>query len=92
MAAGRRVALLSTATFVAVLACAGAIPGGPEGLVFGDDPRKPTEMSDELICHACHAVVTEVEKKLAPLGSRRSEADVFDAVSSPAACVVDPAT
>lgn len=35
-----------------------------EGLVFGDDPRRPTELSNTHICYACHATLTELLVKL----------------------------
>ncbi len=77
-------------------AAAAAAAGGPRGkkvhqspdggeLLYGDDPRKPAEVTREVVCHACHAVVREVAK--AAPASRRggkpgaTEADVFDAVS-----------
>lgn len=56
---------------------AAQVEGGPEGLVFGEDPRKPTEVTDELMCHSCHALVAEVHKKL---HRKASESDVYDAV------------
>ena len=33
-----------------------------DDLVFGEDPRKPVEVDATLMCHACHAAVTETVK------------------------------
>jgi hypothetical protein len=31
-----------------------------DGLVFGEDPRKPVDVDDALVCHACNAAVVEM--------------------------------
>lgn len=30
-----------------------------DDLVLGEDPRKPIEVDDVLLCHSCHAAVIE---------------------------------
>eukprot|EP00300_Choanocystis_sp_HF-7_P003372 c12585_g1_i1.p1 GENE.c12585_g1_i1~~c12585_g1_i1.p1 ORF type:complete len:155 (-),score=27.10 c12585_g1_i1:286-750(-) len=48
-------------------------------LVWGDDPSKPTEVNQELLCESCHAIMHQIAKKLPP---NFSEADVFDITSA----------
>ncbi len=35
------------------------VAGGMDDIVFGEDPRKPVEVDDALLCHACNAAVLE---------------------------------
>lgn len=53
------------------------VPGGPEGLVLGQDPRKPHEITPIVRCHACHAVVSQLFEKYGPR-KHVSESDVYD--------------
>lgn len=66
-------------TFIGIivgLACVFAIP---DGLMFGDDPRKPSELTGTHVCEACNAVIHEVITHLPPT---RKEFDVYGAVES----------
>ncbi|KAK3286491.1 hypothetical protein CYMTET_5957 [Cymbomonas tetramitiformis] len=47
-------------------------------MVFGDDPRKPVEVNDELLCEACHAIFDQVNKKIGEKG--RTETNIYEAV------------
>ena len=44
--------------------------------VVGSKEDKPLMRGSEEVCHACHAIILEIERSL---GSKRSEADVYDA-------------
>jgi hypothetical protein len=66
-----RVALVVLATLSMV------VDGQPPNMVFGDDPRKPVEINDELLCEVCHAVFSVVGTKL---GNKKTETAVYEAV------------
>lgn len=42
-----------------------------DDLVFGEDPRKPVEVDATLMCHACHAAVSETVKHVRACSCRR---------------------
>ena len=50
--------------FLAVLlaAACGARAFLEDDIVMGEDPRKPIEVDDQLMCHACNAAVIETVK------------------------------
>ncbi len=52
------------ALVVACLVTAQPPPDPSDSLVFGDDPRKPVEVDDALLCHACNAVLLEVTNQV----------------------------
>lgn len=55
---------LLVALVVVCLATAQPPPDPSDSLVFGDDPRKPVEVDDALLCHACNAVLLEVTNQV----------------------------
>ena len=44
---------------VVIAASVGVAVGDMDNLVFGDDPRKPIDVDDTLLCHVCNAAVIE---------------------------------
>mmetsp|Transcript_11328 Transcript_11328/g.15421 ORF Transcript_11328/g.15421 Transcript_11328/m.15421 type:complete len:177 (+) Transcript_11328:143-673(+) len=52
---------------------------GPD-MVYGDDPRKPVEVNDELLCEGCHAIFDVVEKKIG--GKKRTEDAIYGAMDN----------
>jgi hypothetical protein len=68
---------LSVVGLVGLAALLMVVDGQPPNMVFGDDPRKPVEINDELLCEVCHAVFSVVGAKL---GNKKTETAVYDAV------------
>ncbi len=50
------------ATIILFLAVFAVHTAAMDDLVFGEDPRKPVEVDATLMCHACHAAVSETVK------------------------------
>jgi hypothetical protein len=47
----------------AVLCLFGVVLGDiSDDIVFGEDPRKPIDVDQKLLCHSCHAAVIETVK------------------------------
>lgn len=72
--------LLALAVVAAAALCGAVCGAAPDGLLFGDDPRRPPEVTPEVVCHACRAVVDEVRVAVPPARTRASVADVYEAV------------
>ena len=64
----------ATAQWLALALFLASASRGTANLVYGDDPRKPVEINDELLCESCHALLEQAERKLA--GAKRDEAAV----------------
>jgi len=63
--------VLAAATFEVTFA-------NPPGMVFGDDPRAPVQINNELLCESCHAIFDVVDKKMG--GKWTSEDALYSAM------------
>ena len=57
-----------------------------DGLILGEDPRKPVEVTKALLCESCRAVVEDTETYLAEKGWKRTEANVYAIVNAETLC------
>eukprot|EP00929_Paragymnodinium_shiwhaense_P079130 TRINITY_DN41143_c0_g1_i1.p1 TRINITY_DN41143_c0_g1~~TRINITY_DN41143_c0_g1_i1.p1 ORF type:complete len:172 (-),score=43.07 TRINITY_DN41143_c0_g1_i1:27-542(-) len=63
------------------LAAAVWIPAaGQDGLFYGEDVRKPADLTPELLCESCHAVLETVENQVGK--TKRTESAIYDVMEN----------